>query len=257
MSASPHTPLGRSPGDRAPTAVVSGGSRGIGRAIVEALAADGFRVRFLYRSRDDAAAEVERAVAARGGVAIAHRCDITDRAAVTAWTESLRDEVVYALVNSAAVLRDGHFLLMDEARWNVVLETALGGAYRLTRALVRPMLAESAGRVVNVASLSGLLGRAGQANYSAAKGAIVAFTKALARELGGHGVTVNTVVPGWIDTELLAAMPEARRARALAEVPLGRFGRPAEVASVVSYLVSPRAAYVTGATIRVDGGLGT
>ena len=238
------------------TAVVTGGSRGIGRAIVEELADLGYRVRFLYRSRDDAAAEVVETVAARGGVAIPHRCDITDRDAVGSWIDALRAEPIYALVNSAAVLRDGHFLLMDESRWDIVLETVIGGAYRLTRGLVRPMLTAGTGRVVNLASLSGLLGRAGQANYSAAKGAMVAFTKALARELGRHGVTVNTVVPGWIDTELVAAMPATRRAQAVAEVPLGRLGIPAEVARVVSYLLSPQAAYITGATIRVDGGLG-
>ena len=252
----PAPPPVRAAGVRVLTAVVSGGSRGIGRAIVEELAGCGYTVRFLYRSRDDAAAEVVAAVAARGGVAIAHRCDITDRDAVSAWIETLHAEPIHALVNNAAVLRDGHFLLMDESRWDIVVETVLGGAYRLTRGLVRPMLTAGAGRVVNVASLSGVLGRAGQVNYSAAKGAMVAFTKALARELGRYGVTVNTVVPGWIDTELVAAMPEARRARALADVPLGRFGRPTEVARVVSFLVSSRAAYVTGATIRVDGGLG-
>ena len=238
------------------TAVVSGGSRGIGRAIVERLAGEGYEVHFLYRCRDDAATETVRAVTARGGKAVAHRCDVTNGAAVAAVADALEASGVYALVNNAAVLRDGHFLLMDEARWEVVLATALAGAYRLTRALLRPMIHDGRGRVVNIGSLSGLVGQAGQANYAAAKGGLHAFSKALAREVGRYGVTVNTVVPGWIDTELVAALGEARRERAVASVPLQRLGTPSDVAAVVSFLLSDDASYITGATLRVDGGLG-
>lgn len=239
------------------TAVVTGGSRGIGRAIVERLAADGFRVHFLYRCRDDAAGEVVERVAAAGGIALAHRCDVNDQAAVGALVERLSGERVYALVNNAAVLRDGHFLLMDEERWEIVLETSLTAAYRLARAFLRQMLQAGFGRIVNVGSLAGLLGQAGQANYAAAKGGIVAFGKALAREVGRYGVTVNTVVPGWIATEPVLTLSEARRSKALASVPLGRFGEPCEVAAAVSFLLSGAASYITGATLRVDGGVGT
>lgn len=237
--------------------VVSGGSRGIGRAIVERLADQGFEVHFLYKERDDAADDVVRCVSASGAVAHAHRCDVTDAAAVARFLATIEDVPLYALVNNAAMLRDGHFLLMDEEQWSVVLETALTGAYRLTRGCLRPMLHARQGRVVNICSLSGTLGQAGQANYAAAKGGLIAFGRALAREVGRYGVTVNNVVPGWIDTDLVAALSEAKRKKAVATIPLGRIGTPAEVAEVVSFLLSTQASYITGATLRVDGGVGT
>ena len=239
------------------TVVVSGGSRGIGRNIVISLAAAGYKVHFLYRERSDAAAAVETEVVAKGGKALAHRCDVTDAAAVDDFVAALHGEEIYGLVNNAAIIRDGHFLLMDETRWGIVIDTALTGSYRLTRSLLRTMMIARRGRVVNIGSLSGILGHEGQANYSAAKGGLVAFGKALAREVGKYGVTVNTVVPGWIDTDLVRAMPSTRKAAALASVPLARFGSAEEVARVVTFLLSPAASYITGATLRVDGGLGS
>ena len=164
---------------------------------------------------------------------------------------------MYALVNNAAVIRDGHFLLMDEDRWDLVLDTVLTAAYRLTRRLLRPMLHARSGRIVNIGSLAALFGQTGQANYAAAKGGLHSFGKALAREVGRYGITVNTVVPGWIATDLLASLSEPRRAQALASVPLQRFGEPSEVAAAVSFLLSKEASYLTGITLRVDGGLGS
>lgn len=239
-----------------PLVVVTGGSRGIGRAIVELLASEGYRIRFLYRSADEAAAEVSAAVAAAGGEASGHRCDVADPQAVDAFLSAVADEPIYALVHNAAVIRDGHFLLMAPESWDVVVDTVLKAAFRLTRGCLRQMLKAGCGRIVSIGSLSGLLGHAGQVNYATAKGGLHAFSKALAREVGRYRITVNTVVPGWIMTDLVAAMPEAKRREAEKEIPLGRMGTPAEVARVVSFLLSDAASYITGATLRVDGGVG-
>jgi NAD(P)-dependent dehydrogenase (short-subunit alcohol dehydrogenase family) len=236
--------------------VVSGGARGIGAAVVRELATSGYRVHFLYRQRDDAAGELVSEIEALGGSAVGHRCDVTDGRATDAFLEEINGESLLGLVNNAAVLRDGHFLLMPEESWDLVLDTVLGAAYRLTRGCLGGMLKAGRGRVVNIGSLSGMLGQIGQANYSAAKGGLHAFTKALAREVGRYGITVNTVVPGWIATELVTSLSAAKQAKALAGIPLGRFGTPEDVARVVAFLVSEEASYITGATLRVDGGVG-
>jgi 3-oxoacyl-[acyl-carrier protein] reductase len=236
--------------------VVSGGARGIGAAVVRELALSGYKVHFLYRERVDAACKLAAEMADRGGLAVGHRCDVTDGQAVESFLEGMAGESLFGLVNNAAVLRDGHFLLMPEESWDVVLDTVLGAAYRLTRGCLGGMLKAGRGRVVNIGSLSGMLGQIGQANYSAAKGGLHAFTKALAREVGRYGITVNTVVPGWIATELVTSLSEAKQAKALAGIPLGRFGTPEDVARVVAFLISEQASYITGATLRVDGGVG-
>lgn len=237
--------------------LVSGGSRGIGRAIVERLAGAGYAIDFLYRENETAARATVEKVRATGGTVTSHRCDVTHAESVENLLDRIEGKPWYGLINNAAVLRDGHFLLMEPARWDVVLDTTLTAAYRLTRHVLRSMVLAGQGRIVNIGSLSGILGQAGQTNYAAAKGGLHAFSRALAREVGRYAVTVNTVVPGWTDTELVAAsLSPARRAKAVRDVPLGRFGTPDDVAAAVEFMLSAGASYITGATVRVDGGLG-
>lgn len=238
-------------------ALVTGGSRGIGRAIVERLASRGAAVAFTYLSRDDAAREVVEVVRARGREATALQADVADEAQVLAAVAAVVERVgpVDILVNNAGVTRDGYFMMMDRTRWDAVMRTNLDGAFHCTRAVVRGMLMRRWGRIINMTSPSAVAGLPGQANYAASKAGLIGLTRALARELSPKGVLVNAVMPGLIDTELTAAIPEAQRAAHLANVPVGRLGTPGEVAEVTAFLASNAAAYVTGQVIGVDGGL--
>jgi 3-oxoacyl-[acyl-carrier protein] reductase len=238
-------------------ALVTGGSRGIGRAVVERLASRGARVAFTYRERDDAAREVVAGLEAHGYAAAAFKADVADESqvqtAVAAAIEALGP--VDILVNNAGVSRDGYFMMMDRARWDAVLRPNLDGAFFATRAVVRGMLMRRWGRIVNMTSPSAVAGLPGQANYAASKAGLIGLTRALSRELGPKGVLVNAVMPGLIDTAMTAAIPEAQRAAHLDNVPLGRLGTPEDVAELVAFLASDAAAYMTGQVIGVDGGL--
>jgi 3-oxoacyl-[acyl-carrier protein] reductase len=232
--------------------VITGGSRGIGRAIVERFTALGARVFFTYHQRDDQAREVATACGAEN-----IQCPQSDAAAIDAAVQQIVSSTgkIDVLVNNAGITRDNWLMLMPAEDWNNVLDTNIGGAFRWCKAVSRLMLGVRAGVIVNIASISGLVGVAGQTNYCASKGALLAFSRALAAELGPRGIRVNAVVPGFIETDMTAKVPKPIREQNLKRIVLKRFGRPAEVAAAVTFLASDDASYIMGQTIVVDGGL--
>jgi 3-oxoacyl-[acyl-carrier protein] reductase len=236
-------------------ALVSGGSRGIGRATVLRLARDGFDVAFCYQSNPEAAQELEKEVADLGGTAVGERVDVVDRHGVRDWIAATEDRLgpISVAVTSAGVLRDGPLVLMKDEDWDTVLGVNLDGTYNICRAVIFSMVKRKSGCIVNVSSVAGVAGTATQSNYSASKAGIIGFTRALAKEVGRYGVRANVVAPGFVDTDMVSALSGKVREKALAGIPLGRFGTPDEVAHAVSYLVN--AAYVTGEVLRIDGGM--
>ena len=238
-------------------ALVTGGSRGIGRAIAERLGSDGFAVAVNYRSRRDAADEVVAAIESAGGAAMAVEGDVGDADAVEAMIGAVTESLgpISVLVNNAGITADDLLLRMKPEQWDSVIQTNLSSAYTCTKAVLRGMLKARWGRVVNVTSVSGIAGNAGQANYAAAKAGLIGFTKSVAKEVGSRGITVNAVAPGFIETDMTDALGDAVKEAAVPSIALGRFGTPSDIAGAVGYLASDDAAYVTGQVLVVDGGL--
>lgn len=237
-------------------ALVTGGSRGIGRAIVTLLALKGYAVAFTYRQNAAAARALCRQLKRRKVVVFGEQQDSRDGTGVNAFVSRVvkRFGHIDVLVNNAAMLTDVPLYLMEEKEWDRVLEVNVKGAYNFCRACVPHMMRRKRGRIVNIASVAGLHGIPGQTNYCASKGALIAFSKSLARETARFGVTVNVVAPGYIETAMVRGLPKERRAALGKEIPLGRIGKPEEVARAVLFLIE-EASYMTGHTLVVDGGL--
>jgi 3-oxoacyl-[acyl-carrier protein] reductase len=235
-------------------AVVTGASRGIGQAISESLAAAGCSVACVARDESRAHAV---ATSLPGGGGRGYACDVSDSAACTALIAAVEADIgpVGILVNNAGIARDNVLVRLRDEDWQAVLDTNLKGAFNTTRAVARGMMKRRSGRIVNIASVVGLTGNRGQANYAASKAGLVGFSKSVALELASRGVLVNVVAPGFIETDMTAELPEEARAALSERIPLGRIGRPEDVAGVVRFLAGPAGSYMTGQVIVVDGGM--
>jgi 3-oxoacyl-[acyl-carrier protein] reductase len=238
-------------------ALVTGGSRGIGRAVALELGSLGARVAVNYHSRSDAAAEVTEAIAAAGGEAFALQADVGDFAEAEKLVKSTIEHFgdLHILVNNAGITRDGLILTMSEKDWDDVIRTNLKSTFNCSKHAVRHMIRRRYGRIINITSISGHIGNAGQTNYSASKAGQIGFTKALAREVASRNITVNAVAAGYIDTEIWETVPENIREGMVDLIPLGRKGEATDIAKAVAFLASEQAGYVTGHILSVDGGM--
>ncbi|WP_035068994.1 3-oxoacyl-[acyl-carrier-protein] reductase [Nitratidesulfovibrio termitidis] len=239
------------------TALVTGGSRGIGKAVAETLAREGFQVYLTYVSKPEEAEAVAAGINAAGGSARAFRLDVSDAAAVAAFfQEEIREKVTLdVLVNNAGITKDGLILRMKDDDFDRVLDVNLSGAFTCLREAAKLMTRQRRGRIVNITSVVGQMGNAGQINYSAAKAGLIGMTKSAAKELAGRNVTVNAVAPGFIETDMTAKLTDEVRAAYIEAIPLRRLGQPQDIADAVAFLASDKAGYITGQVIAVNGGM--
>jgi 3-oxoacyl-[acyl-carrier protein] reductase len=243
--------------ERAGVAVITGGTRGIGLAVANRLAADGYDVLLTYKGDAETATAAKAEVERSGGQVEVLAADISTADGAGAAIEAAMQRLgrLDVLVNNAGITRDTLLMRMSDDDWDNVLTTNLKGAFLTSKAAIRPMLRQRSGRIVNISSVVGQVGNAGQANYAAAKAGLIGFTKSLAKEVGSRGITVNAIAPGFIATRMTDVLPEDTKAAILERTPLGKFGTPADVAGAVAFLVGPDASFITGHTLTVDGGL--
>ena len=237
------------------TALVTGASRGIGRAIALRLAEDGANVAVIYAGSADKAEAVVNEITALGVNAKAYRCNVADSAAVNETVKAVTNDLgkIDILVNNAGIARDGLMLRMKDEDFDAVLDTNLKGAFNMIRACYSGFIRKKSGRIINISSVSGIMGNAGQANYSASKAGVIGLTKSVARELASRGITCNAVAPGFIQTDMTENLGDNNPL--LNSIPLGRMGKPEDIAAAVAFLASDSAAYITGEVLKVDGGL--